>query len=71
MPKIRGGNGHKRQAQFGLAQARKNPEQHTQTGGDAKAVKQQIVRGGLGAAVSQPRTIGKHVRLVEGHDGDE
>jgi len=29
------------------------------------------LRGGLSAAVSQPCAIGKQIRLVKGHDGDE
>ena len=71
MPEVCRDDGHERQAKLRLAQARKNPEQHTETGGDAEAVEQQIVCGGLGAAISQERTIGKHIRLMKRHDGNQ
>ena len=71
MPEVRGDDGHERQRERRLAQARKNPEHHAERGGNAEAVEQQIIRGGLRAAIGQQRTIGKHVRLVKRHDGDE
>ena len=59
MPEVRRGKGRQRQAKFRAAQADKNPEHHAERGGEAKAVKQGVVGGGLGAAIAQPRAIGK------------
>ena len=71
VPEVRGDDGQKRQGQFRLAQARKNPEHHAETGGNAEAVKQRVVGGGLDAAVGQQRAIGKQVRLVKSHHGGQ
>ena len=61
MPEVRGGDRHQRQDEFGLAQARKNPEHHAERGGNGKTINEQIIRGGSEMAVGQrtdsPRTF--------------
>src|SRR5665213_4579396 len=65
MPEVRGGDRHKRQDKFRVAQTRKNPEDHTERGGNGEAIDEQIVRGGEGVAVSDERTAREHFGIVK------
>ena len=70
MPDVRGDERHERQDEFSFAQARKNPEHHAERGGNAEAVEDRVVRGGLDVAVSQQRAIREHLRRVKRERGD-
>ena len=69
MPDVRGDDGHERQDEFGLAQARENPEHQAERGGNAEAVEDRVVGGGLDVTIGQQLTIRKHLRRVKSKRG--